>query len=180
MPLPPELGTGLGKPLKFLGHPVRGSIPIFIAAIGEKNVELAAEIADRWGPIFFVPEKADATGGASLARGRAKRDASLAPLEIVAGGPVAIGEDVEHLRDLGRPHLALYVGGMGARGMNFYNELVSRYGWEAEAKCIQDLYLEGRRQEAMAAMPLRSSKPPRSSARPLTSRSGSPPTARRA
>ena len=93
--------------------------------------------------------------GDDLARGNAKRDPSLGPLGIVAGGPVAIGTDdeVARYRDLSRPMAALYIGGMGAKGRNFYNDLVSRYGWEAEAETIQDLYLEGHKEEAMAAVP---------------------------
>ncbi len=153
LPLPAERGTGFGKPLKLMSHPVRNRIPIYLAALGEKSVELTAEIGDGWMPLFFVPEKAASIWGEPLARGRARRDPSLAALEVVAGGPVAIGEGLEHLRDLARPFVALYVGGMGARGKNFYNELVRRYGWEKEAAAIQDLFLAGRRQEAMAAVP---------------------------
>jgi len=132
---------------------VRARIPVLLAAIGPKNVELAAEIAEKWEPIFFHPERAADVWGASLAAGKAKRDAALGDLDIVTGVPVAIGEDVDHLFDLVRPGLALYVGGMGARGRNFYNDLAVRYGFEAEAKTIQDLYLEGRKDEAAAAVP---------------------------
>jgi F420-dependent oxidoreductase-like protein len=153
LPLPPEQGTGLGKPLKLMVPPLRRSIPIYIASIGEKNVELTAEVADGWLPIFFAPEKAAAVWGAALARGAAKRAPELGPLEVVAGGLVAIGEGVESLRDLERPHLALYVGGMGARDRNFYTDLARRYGYEAEAAIIQDLYLAGRKAEAAAAVP---------------------------
>src|SRR4051812_21107409 len=132
LPLPEDQGTGLGKPLKLINHPVRSSIPIFIAALGEKNLEMTAEIADGWLPIFFVPEKAKEVFGPSLDAGMAKRDPSLGPLQICAGGAVAIGEesDVAHLRDSARPNVALYVGGMGARNKNFYNALVRRYGYE--------------------------------------------------
>lgn len=153
LPLPPEQGTGLGKPLKLLTRPTRARIPIFIAALGPRNVELAAEIAEGWLPLFFVPEKAALVWGEALARGAARRQPELGPLEVVAGGIAAIGEGLEHLRDLGRPALALYIGGMGARGRNFYNQLVRRYGWEREAELIQDLYLEGRKREAEAAVP---------------------------
>ena len=153
VPLPAERGTGLGKPLKLVNHPVRASIPIYIASLGPKNVEMTAEVADGWLPLFYVPEKADAVFGDALRAGAATRSADLGPLEIVAGGLVAIGDDVEHLRDLMRPTVALYVGGMGARGKNFYNSLTRRYGYEAEADLIQDLYLDGKKEEAAAAVP---------------------------
>jgi F420-dependent oxidoreductase-like protein len=153
LPLPPEQGTGLGKPLKLITRPVRERIPIYVAALGPKNVRMTAEVADGWLPIFFVPEKAKDVWGESLAAGQAKRDASLDPLEVVAGGMLAIGDDVENLRDFGRPMVALYVGGMGARGKNFYNQLARRYGFEKEAELIQDLYLDGKKEEAAAAVP---------------------------
>jgi F420-dependent oxidoreductase-like protein len=155
LPLPEGQGSGLGTPLKLINHPVRPAIPIYVAALGEKNLELTAEIADGWLPLFYLPEKAAEVFGPALAAGAAKRDASLGPLEICAGGNVAIGElkDVAHLRDVARPLIALYVGGMGARGRNFYNTLVQRYGFEAEAKVIQDLYLDGKKKEAEAAVP---------------------------
>lgn len=155
LPLPPELGTGLGKALKIINHPKRADIPIMVASLGHKNVELTAELADHWLPVFFVPEKAAAVWGEDLERGRAGRDPSLGALGIVAGGLVAIGSQAEvgGYLDLGRPTAALYIGGMGARGRNFYNDLVRRYGWEEEAETIQDLYLEGRKEEAMAAVP---------------------------
>ncbi len=155
VPLPAGEGTGLGKPLKIINHPVRSSIPIYLASLGERNVALTAEIADGWLPLFFVPEKAQEAFGAALAAGTAKRDPALGPLDICAGGLVAIGEESEvgHLRDLARPMVALYVGGMGSREQNFYNALVRRYGWEAEAAEIQDLYLAGKKAEAEAAVP---------------------------
>ncbi|MCI2419961.1 LLM class F420-dependent oxidoreductase [Saccharopolyspora sp. K220] len=153
IPLPAEQGTGLGKPLKLINHPVRDRIPIMIAAIGPKNVELVAEIAESWQPIFYVPEKAGAAWGEALAAGKAKRDAALPPLDVVAQAPLAIGEGLDDLLDLGRPAVALYVGGMGARGKNFYNNLARRYGFEAEAELIQDLYLSGKKDEAAAAVP---------------------------
>jgi alkanesulfonate monooxygenase SsuD/methylene tetrahydromethanopterin reductase-like flavin-dependent oxidoreductase (luciferase family) len=114
---------------------------------------MTAEVADGWLPIFYVPEKAAAVWGDSLAKGEANRAASLGPLEIVAGGLVAIGDDVTNLRDMLRPMVALYVGGMGAKGRNFYNDLACRYGYEAEAANIQELYLAGRKDEAAAAVP---------------------------
>jgi F420-dependent oxidoreductase-like protein len=153
LPLPPEQGTGLAKPLKILTHPVRDRIPIYLASMGERSVELAAEQADGWLPIFFVPELADRIWGTPLRKGFARRNESLGPLEVLAGGALAIGEGLEHLRDLARPNLALYVGGMGAREKNFYNELVCRYGYEREAAEIQDLYLSGRKKEAEAVVP---------------------------
>ncbi|MFI7545025.1 LLM class F420-dependent oxidoreductase [Actinoplanes sp. NPDC049599] len=153
LPLPAAQGTGLGKPLKMLTRPVRERIPIHVAALGERNVRLAAELADGWMPFLYVPEKAAATWGDALAAGAAQRPAGLGPLDVVAGGPLAIGDDVTSLRELARPLVALYVGGMGARGRNFYHDLVSRYGWAAEADKIQELYLSGRKQEAAAAVP---------------------------
>jgi len=155
IPLPSDQGTGLAKALKIITHPVRATIPIWIAALGEKNVEMTAEVANGWMPIFFIPERAKDVWGAPLARGAAKRDAALGELMITAGGLLAIGEgdDVTKLRDLQRPFAALYIGGMGAKGKNFYNELCVRYGFEAEAQRIQDLYLEGKKVEAEAAVP---------------------------
>ena len=153
LPLPPGRGTGLGKPLKMLTHPVRERIPIYVAALGDKNVKMTAELADGWLPFLFIPERAGDVWGAALAAGAAKRSPELGPLEVVAGGPVAIGADVEHLRDLARPLIALYVGGMGAKGRNFYHDLVSRYGYAAEADRIQELYLAGKTTEAAAAVP---------------------------
>ncbi len=151
--LPLDGGTGLGKPLKLINHPVRERIPIALAAIGPKNVALAAELAEAWEPIFYLPERAAAVWGDALDEGTAKRDPSLGPLDVIAGAPLAIGDDVTGLRDLGRPHAALYIGGMGARNRNFYNDLACRYGFEAAAKAIQDAYLDGRKAEAAALVP---------------------------
>jgi F420-dependent oxidoreductase-like protein len=153
VPLPPDQGTGLGKPLKLINQPVRERIPVLLAALGPKNVELAAEIAEAWEPIWFYPEKARDVWGASLEAGRAKREAALGDLQVLVGVPVAIGEDVDALHDVVRPQLALYVGGMGARGKNFYYDLAVRYGFEAEATAVQDLYLDGKKDEAAAALP---------------------------
>jgi F420-dependent oxidoreductase-like protein len=153
LPLPPEQGTGLGKPLKIINHPVRNSIPVQIAAIGPKNVELAAEIAEGWQPIFYLPEKADAVWGGALAAGKAKRDPALGELDVVGQAMLAIGDDVEGLLEFGRPMAALYIGGMGAKGKNFYNDLCRRYGWEKEAEEIQDLYLAGKKEEAASKVP---------------------------
>ena len=155
MPLPTGVGTGLGKALKIIAHPVRPSIPIWVAALGEKNVAMTAELADGWIPMLFIPEKARDVWGSSLDAGREKRDPGLGPLQITVGGPLAIGEgeDVVALRELGRPMVALYVGGMGAKGRNFYNDVVRRYGFEKEAETIQDLYLSGKKAEAEAVVP---------------------------
>ncbi|GII88690.1 LLM class F420-dependent oxidoreductase [Sphaerisporangium siamense] len=153
LPLPPDQGTGLGKPLKLINHPVRPRIPIVLAAIGPKNVELAAELAEGWEPIFYVPEKAAEVWGPSLKAGSARRAGDLGELDVIAQAVLAIGEDAGDLLELGRPMAALYIGGMGARGRNFYNDLARRYGYEKEARLIQDLYLDGKKDEAAAAVP---------------------------
>jgi F420-dependent oxidoreductase-like protein len=155
LPLPPDQGLGLGKPLKLLNRPERSSIPIYVAALGPKNVEGVAEYADGWLPFLFVPEKATDVWGDSLARGKAKRPAELGPLEVSAGGMVAIGEgpETKALLDLARPTVAVYVGGMGARGKNFYNDLMCQYGYEKEAAEIQDLYLGGNKRDAEKLVP---------------------------
>lgn len=153
IPLPADQGTGLGKPLKLINHPVRDRIPIVVAAIGPRNVELAVELAEGWQPIFLMPEKVTEAWGSALAAGRAKRDPQLGELDMVASAPLAITDDPAGLRDAIRPQLALYVGGMGARGKNFYHDLACRYGFEAEADRIQDLYLDGKKDEAAAAVP---------------------------
>jgi F420-dependent oxidoreductase-like protein len=154
LPLPEGQGTGLGKPLKIINHPVRKRIPIHIASLGPKNIALTAELAEGWLPLFYMPERADLAFGESLAAGYAKRDPELGPMDIIAGGMVAVGDDVKNLLDLARPTMALYVGGMGAKDKNFYNQLIRRYGFEAEAEKIQELYLAGRKQEAEAAIPI--------------------------
>jgi len=154
--LPMEGGTGLGKPLKLINHPVRERIPVALAAIGPKNVAAAVELAESWMPIFFLPEKSAEVWGAAVAEGGARRDPSLGPLDVIAHAPLAIGDDVDQvaaLRDRSRPELALYIGGMGARGRNFYNDLARRLGYEAAAAAIQDAYLDGRRAEAEALVP---------------------------
>jgi F420-dependent oxidoreductase-like protein len=155
LPLPEAEGTGLGKPLKIITHPVRSRIPIWVASLGQKNVAMTAEIAEGWLPILFIPDKAKQVWGDDLAAGTAKRDPALGPLQIAAGSLLAIGEgdDVVALRQLARPMVALYVGGMGAKGRNFYNDLACRYGYEKEAAQIQDLYLEGKKAEAAALVP---------------------------
>jgi F420-dependent oxidoreductase-like protein len=138
--------TGLGKPLKLMLRPLRAEIPIYLAALGPKNVALAAEIADGWLPIFVTPERFEDAFGASLA-------GAPPGFEIAATVSVLVGDDVAALHDALRPHVALYVGGMGAKGRNFYNALVRRYGWEEEAERIQELYLGGKQREAIAAVP---------------------------
>jgi F420-dependent oxidoreductase-like protein len=153
IPLPAGQGTGLGKALKLINHPVRDRIPIVVAAIGPKNVELAAELAEGWEPIFYFPERAADVWSAPLAAGAALRDPTLPPLDVIAQAALAIGDDVGGYLDLGRPGLALYIGGMGAKGRNFYNTLVSRYGYEGEAAAIQEAYLDGRKDEAAALVP---------------------------
>jgi F420-dependent oxidoreductase-like protein len=154
LPLPADQGLGLGKPLKLLNKPERPVVPIWVAALGDKNVRMTAEVADGWLPFLFHPEKAKDVWGEALAAGAAKRSPELGPLEISAGGMVAIGEDVKGMLDFMRPLYALYVGGMGARGKNFYNELACQYGYEKEAKQIQDLYLGGNKRDAEALVPL--------------------------
>jgi F420-dependent oxidoreductase-like protein len=151
--LPYPGGTGLGKPLKLINHPVRERIPIVIAALGPKNVALAAEAAEGWQPIFYFPEKAAIAWDAPLAEGKARRDPALGPLDVIASAPLAIGDDVTGLRDLTRPVFALYIGGMGARGRNFYYDLACRFGYQSEADTIQEAYLAGRKDEAAALVP---------------------------
>jgi F420-dependent oxidoreductase-like protein len=153
IPLPEGQGTGLGKALKLINHPVRERIPIIVAALGPKNVEMAAELAEGWEPIFYYPEKARDVWGPSLEAGRAKRDPALGPLDVIAQTALAIGDDVKGLIDLIRPVQALYIGGMGARGRNFYNNMAVRYGYADEAAAIQDAYLSGRKKEAEALIP---------------------------
>ncbi|MGA8210625.1 MAG: LLM class F420-dependent oxidoreductase [Nocardioidaceae bacterium] len=153
LPLPSEAGTGLGKPLKMLTKPERSSVPIYVAALGPKNVEGTAEYADGWLPFMFAPEKAADVWGTALAAGGARRPPELGPLEVVAGGMVSVGEDVKEMLDLARPQLALYIGGMGARGKNFYFTLACSYGFEQEAVRIQDLYLGGNKRDAAALVP---------------------------
>ena len=138
--------TGLGKPLKLMLRPLRADIPIYLAAMAPKNVALAAEIADGWLPLFVDPDRFGDAFGASLAGAREGFD-------IAATVNVLVGDDVQALRDSLKPYFALYVGGMGAKGKNFYNALVRRYGWEAEAERIQELYLGGKQREAIAAVP---------------------------
>ncbi len=153
--LPYPGGMNLGKPLKSTVHPLRSDLPIVLGAEGPKNVAMAAEIADGWIPAFFSPKndryyrKAMAEG---FARPGARRTAS--DFEVVAGVPIVINDDIEAAADAIRPTLALYVGGMGARGANFHFEVIARMGYEETCLRIQDLYLAGKKREAMAAIPL--------------------------
>ena len=153
VPLAEGRGTGLGKALKIMDHPVRERIPIYVASLGPKNVEMTAELAEGWLPLHYWPDRAHELWQSSLEAGRAARSADLPPLEIVAGGSLAIGDDVDGLRDRDRPMLALYYGGMGAKGKNFYNDVLARYGYEKEAEEIQDAYLGGDRKRAAALVP---------------------------
>ncbi|MCC5871638.1 MAG: LLM class F420-dependent oxidoreductase [Gammaproteobacteria bacterium] len=153
IPLSKNKGTGLGKPLKLINHPVRDDIPICVAALGPQSVAMTAEVADAWLPAFFMAEGADDIWGKALAEGKAKRDPNRAPLEVFAGGGVAIGKGMEYLRDRARPQIALYVGGMGAKEKNFYNQIFRKNGYEKEAEVIQELFLAGRKDEAEAAIP---------------------------
>jgi F420-dependent oxidoreductase-like protein len=153
IPLPADRGTGLGKPLQLINRPVRERIPITIAALGPKNVELTAEIAEGWQPVFYLPEKAHTVWGEALAAGAAKRDAALGPLDVVVHASLAIGENIDERLAWSKPQLALYLGGMGAKGRNFYHNLATRYGFGEVADRIQELYLSGRKDEAIALVP---------------------------
>ncbi len=158
VPLPDGQGTGLGKPLKLINHPVRSDIPIWWASLKGLSVTATAELADGWLPIMFIPDKYQQVWGDQLKAGLAKRDPSMKRLDISAGGMLAIddslvGEAKHKLLDFSRPSTALYVGGMGARGKNFYNDICRAYGYEQEAVDIQDLYLEGKKDEAAARVP---------------------------
>ena len=153
IPLPADRGRGLGKPLKIINQPVRDTIPISVAALTPKAVAQAAEIADGWLPLFFLPEKADAVWGASLSTGGVKRSPDLGPLDVIAQVPFYLGDHADRAAEAYRQNVALYVGGMGARGANFYNDLAVGYGFADEAAAVQELYLTGRRDEAAAAVP---------------------------
>ena len=151
--LPLRGGTGLGKPLKLMIPPLRPDIPIYLAAIGPKNVALAAEIADGWLPVFFSPQRSELfrrslNEGFSRASGKDPSAFDIAPTVAIQLGP-----DVQKCRDAVKPDLALYIGAMGARGANFYFDLACRYGYEAAARTIQDFYYDGRVADAEAAVP---------------------------
>jgi F420-dependent oxidoreductase-like protein len=153
IPLPTDQGTGLGKPLKIINTPVRESIPIAIASLAPKAVAQTAEIANGWLPLFYHPEKAALAWGDALAAGAALRDPSLGPLDTIVQLPLFIGDHVDALLEGYRQRIALYVGGMGARSANFYNDLAVRYGYGDEAATVQDLYLAGDKAGAAAALP---------------------------
>jgi len=144
--------NGAGKPLKLIIAPVQDRIPIYLAAIGPQNTALTFEIADGWLPTIFAPDHLDvfrpAMDEGAARGGRAVSDVDIAPMTSVA-----IYDDVEEARNFMRPYLALYIGGMGSRDKNFYNQLVTRYGYGDEAREIQDLYLSGKQAEAMAKIP---------------------------
>jgi F420-dependent oxidoreductase-like protein len=148
LPLP----DGPGKALKLTIAPVQDRIPIYIAAIGPKNTQLAGEIADGWIPLFFSPEHVS-DAKALLEEGAGRSGRSLDDFQISPSVQVRIDDDVDAARDAMRPFLALYVGGMGSREKNFYNALVRRYGFEDAAEEVQNLYLEGKKEEAAAALP---------------------------
>ena len=152
--IPVRGGTGLGKPLKLIIHPLRPNIPIYLAAIGPRNVALAAEVADGWLPVFFSPHRVSVFR-TSLDEGFARRTdgRTLNDFDIAPTVSVVLGDDVNACRAQVKPNLALYIGGMGARGKNFYNDLACRYGYEDAAKRIQDFYLSGKKNEAIAAVP---------------------------
>ncbi|MDM4141647.1 MULTISPECIES: LLM class F420-dependent oxidoreductase [Mycobacterium] len=153
LPLPADRGTGLGKALQLINHPVRERIPVSIAALGPKNVELTAEIAEGWQPVFYLPDKAGSIWGEALAAGTAKRDPALGPLDVMVHASLAIGENLDERLAWVKPQLGLYIGGMGAKGRNFYHNLATRYGFGEVADRIQELYLSGRKQEAIDAVP---------------------------
>jgi F420-dependent oxidoreductase-like protein len=146
IPYSGEDATGLGKPLKLILKPLRRDVPIYLAALGPKNVALAAEIADGWLPIFFSPYRFRELHAPSLAA--APDGFQVAPL-----CPVLVGDDVQQCRDMLKPMLALYIGGMGAKGKNFYNSLAQRYGYDEAAAKIQELYLSGMKGEAAMTVP---------------------------
>jgi F420-dependent oxidoreductase-like protein len=144
--IPLRDGTGLGKPLKLMARPLRADIPIYLAAMGPRAVAQTLEIADGWLPLFWSPEKARAVWGDAIAAAREGFD-------IAPTAPAILIDDVEAGREFLKPYYALYIGGMGARGKNFYNDLFARYGYEAAAREIQDLYLAGNKRDAAAAVP---------------------------
>jgi len=153
LPLPAEQGTGQGKALKLNFHPLRNHIPVFIAAIGEKSVEIAAEIGDGWIPIFFHAGKFEDTFGPSVDAGLKRAGKTRADFEISPSLQVAIDGDQETARNVVKGGLLLYLGGMGSKKQNFYVNLSSRMGFEEEAHRVQELYLDGRRDEAYKAIP---------------------------
>jgi F420-dependent oxidoreductase-like protein len=148
-----EGATGLGKPLKTILHPLREHIPTFIAAQGPKNIALAAEIGDGWLPLYYSPHHDAELYSPCLEEGFARRGGRPADFEIAPSVPFVVDDDLERAADTLRPMYALYFGGMGARDMNFHQQVVIRMGYGDEAKKIQDLYLDGKKDEAAAAVP---------------------------
>ena len=142
--IPVQGGTGLGKPLKLMARPLRADIPIYLAAIAPKAVEQAFEIADGWLPIFWSPEKARTVFPVDRAR---------EGFDIAPSVPALVTDDVASGRAMLKEYYSFYIGGMGARGKNFYNDLFTRYGYEAEAREIQDMFLDGHQREAAAKVP---------------------------
>jgi alkanesulfonate monooxygenase SsuD/methylene tetrahydromethanopterin reductase-like flavin-dependent oxidoreductase (luciferase family) len=156
--LPLGGGEGGRRPVKLINRPVRSSIPIWWASVTERSVEQAAEHADGWMPPFFVPEKAAAVWGRALEAGQARRSVDRPPLEVIAGGVLAVDEKLigsrrQEVLDLARPKTAMYVGGMGTPQRNFYNDLCRRYGFEAEAERVKHFFSAGERRAAEAAIP---------------------------
>jgi F420-dependent oxidoreductase-like protein len=147
--------TGLGKPLKSTLHPLRERIPLCLGAEGPKNIALTAEIADGWLALFYSPHHDAELYRPFLEEGFARRDRPHDDFEIHASIPFVVHDDVEQAADMIRPRLALYFGGMGARSMNFHREVPVRMGYEAEARKIQELYMDGKKDEAAAAVPTR-------------------------
>jgi len=145
--------TGLGKPLKLMTHPLRADLPIYLAAIGPKNVALTAEIADGWLPVFYSPERAGEVFGPSLTSGLAKASDPGKSFDVAPSVAVVISDDLDAARNRLRPQAALYIGGMGAKGRNFYNDLAGRYGYAEAAGRVQDLYLAGDKMAAVHAVP---------------------------
>jgi F420-dependent oxidoreductase-like protein len=142
--IPVQGGTGLGKPLKLMARPLRAEIPIYLAAIGPKAVEQTFEIADGWLPIFWSPEKARSVFPVDRAR---------EGFDVAPSVPAIVTDDVESGRNMLKEYYSFYIGGMGARGKNFYNDLFTRYGYEAEAAEIQELFLGGNQREAAGKVP---------------------------
>jgi len=155
LPYTGDDASGLGKPLKIMTAPRDRNLPIYLAAIGPKNVRLSAEIADGWLPVFFSPERSSEVYQPMLEQGfkaSGEEDKSTS-FEIAPTVSALVTNDLEAGRLQMKPGLALYIGGMGARGKNFYNDLACRYGFEADAQRIQDLYLAGKKMEATMAVP---------------------------
>ena len=153
IPFAGEEASGLGKPLKLMTHPLRSDLPIYLAAIGPKNVALTAEIADGWLPVFYSPERANEVFGPSVSAGLARAADPDKAFDVAPSVAAVISDDVVAARNKLRPQAALYIGGMGAKGRNFYNDLAGRYGYDEAAERVQDLYLAGDKMAALHAVP---------------------------